>query len=611
MKKQKSPFEGGGFRGMQMTQTNLWKRTHLCGHVSKKDIGKHVVVMGWARKLRDHGGVLFIDLADREGIVQIVCNPEVNAETHKTASSIRNEWVIAVTGEVKSRTSDTINPSISTGEIEIFAEKIKIFSKSKTLPFEIADDIDTAEDIRLKYRYLDLRRPSMSKNLVLRHKVYKATRDYLSKEGFIEIETPILTKSTPEGARDYLVPSRINPGKFFALPQSPQVFKQILMVAGIDKYFQIAKCFRDEDLRAGRQPEFTQIDIEMSFVDEEDVYKLTEGLMFRIFSETLNIEIKTPFKKLTYKDSIDTYGTDKPDTRFGLEFVDLGDVFKNTSFNVFKKVIENGGQIKAINIKDGAKISLKEIENLTSIACSGGAKGMAWIRVAKDGMKSPIIKFLKEEEINQLLKKMRVEVEDLLVFVGDTPEIVANSLKDVRNYLGEKMDLIDKNKFEFVWVTDYPLLKWNEEEERFQSEPHPFTAPREEDIPLFNTAPEKIMSRSYDLVLNGVEICSGSIRIHSKEIQEKVFKLLGIDKGEAKKRFGHLLEAFDYGVPPHGGIAPGLDRLIMLMTGSKSLRDVIAFPKTQKAISLMDGSPSKVNENQLKELHLKLLKDKG
>jgi len=591
-----------------MTQTNLWKRTHLCGRVSKKDVGQRVVVMGWARTLRDHGGVIFIDIADREGIVQVVCNPEVNAETHKTASSIRNEWVIAVSGKVKNRTSDTINLSIPTGEIEIFAEKIEIFSQSKALPFEIADDIDTAEDIRLKYRYLDLRRPNMLKNLVIRHKACKATRDYLSKEGFIEIETPILTKSTPEGARDYLVPSRIHPGKFFALPQSPQVFKQILMIAGVDKYFQIAKCFRDEDLRADRQPEFTQIDIEMSFVDEENIYKLTEGLISRIFSEVLNIKIKTPFKRFTYKDAMDTYGTDKPDTRFGLEFVDLGDVFKDTSFNVFKKVIENGGQIKGINIKNGAQISLKEIENLTSIACAGGAKGMAWIRVTEDGMKSPIIKFFKEEEINLLSKKMHIEAGDLLVFVGDTPDTVANSLKDVRNYVGKKMGLIDENKFEFVWVTDYPLLKWNEEDRRFQSEHHPFTAPREEDIPLFDTAPEKIMSRSYDLVLNGVEICSGSIRIHSREIQEKVFKLLGIDKGEAKKRFGHLLEAFDYGVPPHGGIAPGLDRLIMLMTGSKSIREVIAFPKTQKAASLMDGSPSKVDEKQLKELHLDLLK---
>ena len=592
---------------MLMPQTNQWKRTHYCGHVSKKDVGQQVVVMGWARKLRDHGGVLFIDIADREGIVQVVCNSEINAETHKTASSIRNEWVIAVSGEVKNRTSDTINLSIPTGEIEIFAEEIKIFSKSEALPFEIADNIDTAEDIRLKYRYLDLRRPSMLKNLIVRHKVCKATRGYLSKEGFIEIETPILTKSTPEGARDYLVPSRVSPGKFFALPQSPQVFKQILMVAGIDKYFQIAKCFRDEDLRADRQPEFTQIDIEMSFVDEEDVYKLTEGLVSRIFSEVLDMKTKTPFKRFTYKNAMDMYGTDKPDIRFGLEFVDLGDVFKNTSFNVFKKVIKNDGQIKAINIKNATQISLKEIENLTSIACAGGAKGMAWIRVGKDGMKSPIIKFFREEEIALLSKKMRMEVGDLLIFVGDTPEVVANSLKDVRNYLGKKMGLVDKNKFEFVWVTDYPLLKWNEEEDRFQSEHHPFTAPREEDIPLLDTAPEKIMSRSYDLVLNGVEICSGSIRIHSKEIQEKVFKLLKIDRGQAEKRFGHLLEAFDYGVPPHGGIAPGLDRLIMLMTGSKSIRDVIAFPKTQKTISLMDGSPSEVAEKQLKELHIKTL----
>ena len=579
----------------------------MCGHVSKKDVGQRVVVMGWARKLRDHGGVLFIDLADREGIVQIICNPDVNAETHKTASSIRNEWVIAVSGEVKNRTSDTINLGIPTGEIEIFAEEIKVFSKSKALPFEIADNIDTAEDIRLKYRYLDLRRPSMLKNLIIRHEVYKATRDYLSKEKFIEIETPILTKSTPEGARDYLVPSRVHPGNFFALPQSPQVFKQILMVSGVDKYFQIAKCFRDEDLRADRQPEFTQIDIEMSFVDEEDIYKLTEGLVSRIFSKVLDIKTKTPFKRFTYKDAMDIYGTDKPDIRFGLEFINLGDVFKNTSFNVFKKVLESGGQIKAINIKNGAQFSLKEMENLTSIAATGGAKGMAWIKVSAEGMKSPIIKFFKEDEINLLVKKMHAETGDLLVFVGDTPEIVANSLKEARNYLGKKMGLMDENKFKFVWVTDYPLLKWNKEEERYQSEHHPFTAPREEDIPLFDTAPEKIMSRSYDLVLNGIEICSGSIRIHSREIQEKVFELLGIDREEAKKRFGHLLEAFDYGVPPHGGIAPGLDRLIMLMTGSKSLRDVIAFPKTQKATSLMDGSPSKVAENQLKELHIKMI----
>ena len=584
------------------------KRTHYCGHVGKKDVGRKVVVMGWARKLRDHGGVLFIDLADREGIVQIVCNSEVNRETHKIASNIRNEWVIAVSGEVKNRTSNTINLGISTGEIEIFAEEIRIFSKSEALPFEIADNIDTAEDVRLKYRYLDLRRPDMFKNLVIRHKVYQSTRDYLSNQGFIEIETPILTKSTPEGARDYLVPSRVHPGNFFALPQSPQVFKQILMIAGVDKYFQIAKCFRDEDLRADRQPEFTQIDIEMSFVDEEDVYKLTEGLVSRIFSEVLDKKIKTPFERLTYKDSMDMYGTDKPDIRFGLKFVDLEDVFKNTSFNVFKKVIKNDGQIKAINIKKGAQLSLREIENLTSIATTGGAKGMAWIRVGEDGMKSPIIKFFKGEEINLLSKKMCAEVGDLLVFVGDAPDIVANSLKEVRNYLGKKMGLIDENEFKFVWVTDYPLLKWNEEEERFQSEHHPFTAPREEDIPLFDTDPGKIMSRSYDLVLNGIEICSGSIRIHSRETQEKVFELLGIDREEAKKRFGHLLKAFDYGVPPHGGIAPGLDRLIMLMTGSKSLRDVIAFPKTQKATSLMDGSPSEVAENQLKELHIKPLR---
>lgn len=580
------------------------KRTHNCGQLTVKDIEKKVVLNGWVATRRDHGGLVFLDLRDREGITQVVFNPEENEELHQRAQDLRNEFVIAISGQVRRRPPGTENPKLSTGEVEIVAHDIKILNAAQTPPFEILDNTNVAEELRLQYRYLDLRRPGMYKNFLLRHKVCKIIRDYLDGRGFLEVETPILTKSTPEGARDYLVPSRLNPGKFYALPQSPQLFKQLLMVSGFDKYYQIAKCFRDEDLRAERQPEFTQLDLEMSFVEEIDIYSLIEALVKDIFSKTLKIELEIPFKRLSYQEAMDTFGTDKPDVRFGLELIDLTSEFSNTKFEVFSQVIKKDGLIKAIKVKGGASFSRSRIEELTKIAQENQAKGLAYFKIFKNEIQSPLSKFLSKEELDNLLNKTQSQENDLLLLVADKFPIPQQVLGLLRLILAKEKKLIKDNSFNFLWITDFPLFKYNQEEKRWESEHHPFTSPQEEDLKNLETNPEKVKARAYDLIVNGLEIGGGSIRIHQQILQEKIFKLIGLDKKEAQERFGFLLEAFKYGAPPHGGIALGLDRLIALLSNCDSIREVIAFPKTQKAYCPLTDAPSHVSKKQLKELGL-------
>ncbi|MFZ5626539.1 MAG: aspartate--tRNA ligase [Bacillota bacterium] len=583
-----------------------WKRTMMCGSLRAADAGKEIILMGWVQRRRDHGGLIFVDLRDREGITQVVFSPEVDQEAFAKAEVIRNEYVIAVKGEVRLRPEGTVNPNLATGEVEVYAREVKVLNGAKTPPFYIQDNIDVDENLRLRYRYLDLRRPEMQRALGLRHRLVKTIRDYLDARGFWEIETPMLTKSTPEGARDYLVPSRVNPGKFFALPQSPQIFKQILMVAGMDKYFQIVRCFRDEDLRSDRQPEFTQLDLEMSFVEREDVLTLMEEMIAEIVRTTLGREIPTPFPRLTYAEAMARYGSDKPDTRFGMELVDLTDIAAGCEFKVFRAAADNGGVVKAINAKGCAHFSRKELDELTQYVAIYGAKGLAYIQMTPEGPKSPIAKFFKEEELQAILERLGAETGDLLLFGADTPRIVADSLGHLRVHLAEKLGLIDPEAMNFLWVVDFPLLEWDEEEKRYVAMHHPFTSPMDEDLELMDTDPGRVRAKAYDMVLNGVEIGGGSIRIHRRDVQEKMFRLLGLSQEEAVEKFGFMLEAFEYGTPPHGGIAFGIDRLVMLLAGRDTIRDVIAFPKTQSASCLMTGAPSEVSAKQLKELHIKL-----
>ncbi len=582
-----------------------FKRTHYCGSISTGDIGRDVFLTGWVNSRRDHGGLIFIDLRDRDGIVQVVFNPEVDEELHRMAHDLRSEYVVGVKGRVSKRPEGTENPSLPTGDVEVVAEALVIFNESKVLPFQL-DEEGISEALRLRYRYLELRKPPFQKNLMIRHRVTKAIREHLNSEGFVEIETPFLTKSTPEGARDYLVPSRLNPGHFYALPQSPQLFKQILMVAGFDRYYQIARCFRDEDLRADRQPEFTQVDMEMSFVDVEDIQRIVEGMLFKVFRDVLDTELDLPFPSLTYEEAVGRYGLDTPDTRFGLEIEDVTQLASKTEFRVFRDVAEAGGIIKGINAKGCASFSRKDMDELTEFVSIYGAKGLAWIKVVEGGWQSPIAKFFDEGARKEIDTIMKGEPGDLYLFVADKPKVVNPSLGHLRIKLANRLGMIPEGVFSFVWVRDFPLLEYDDNEKRYVSLHHPFTSPADEDIDRLDKDPLSVKAKAYDIVLNGTEIGGGSLRIYKKDVQKRVFDVLGIGEREAEEKFGFLLNALEYGAPPHGGIALGLDRLIAIICGVPSIRDVIAFPKTQKAVCLMTGAPSGVDERQLKELHLKV-----
>jgi len=585
------------------------KRTHMATDIGLGMVGERVTIYGWVDSRRDHGGLIFIDLRDRSGIIQAVFNPELDEESFHLAESVRGEYVVAVQGEVRERPKETENPKLKTGKIEIYADKMELLNTAKTPPFYIENGIEVDELLRLRYRYLDLRRPEMRDNLMLRHRVVKAIRDYLDEQGFLEIETPILGRSTPEGARDYLVPSRLHPGEFFALPQSPQQYKQMLMVAGMEKYFQIARCFRDEDLRADRQPEFTQLDLEMSFVSEDDIITLVEGMIPRLFKEGCDLDVPVPFPSITYQEAMLKYGTDQPDLRFGWEIVDITDIVKDVEFQVFSGAIAAGGVVRVLNAKTCGSFTRREIDDLGRIAVEFGAKGLAWINVTQTELKSPISKFLTEAKMQQILAAAGAEPGDLLLFGADQSEIVARVLGVLRLNLGKRMNLAAPHSLAFTWVRDFPLLEYDAEEQRYVAVHHMFTSPQEEDVPLLAQDPGRVRARAYDLVLNGTELGGGSIRIHRRELQEKLFALVGMEKEEATEKFGYMLEAFEYGAPPHGGIAFGIDRLIMLMAGRESIRDVIAFPKTQSAACPMTEAPSEVSPRQLRELSLKL-KDK-
>ena len=578
-----------------------------CGRVTEKDCGKELTLAGWVNTRRDHGGLIFIDLRDRSGIVQVVMSPQYGEDAFHKAEDVRSEYVLAIRGIVRERSPETVNPKMQTGKIEVVVSEMRVLNKAKTPPFYVEDGIDVDETVRLKHRYIDLRRPEMQRNLIMRHKIVHEMRQFLDAHDFLEVETPILTKSTPEGARDYLVPSRVNPGKFYALPQSPQLFKQLLMVSGLERYFQIARCFRDEDLRADRQPEFTQLDIELSFEDQDFILDLMEHMMQRIFKNVLNVDIQIPFKRITWDDAMNLYGSDKPDLRFDMHFYDISDLLRDTGFKVFRNVLDNGGIVKAITVKGDAAIPRRELDGLVDYVGNYGAKGLAWIGLNKDGsLKCQITKFLGEDKIREIGKFCEAENGDLILIIADKPKVVAQALGELRLEMARRMNLIDENEFCFRWVTDFPMFEYSEEDKRWVAEHHPFTAPRDEDVQYLLTDPSKVYAKAYDMVLNGVEAGGGSLRIYQEELQEKVFKAIGITHEEAQEKFGFLLDAFRYGAPPHAGIALGLDRLVMLMLRLGSIRDVIAFPKTQSAIDQMPQAPSDVVDMQLKELHIRV-----
>ena len=582
------------------------KRSCYCGKVDESFIGKEIVVSGWVHSRRDHGGVIFIDLRDREGLVQIVFQPE-KKEIFAQAEHLRSEYVLSVKGLVRNRPEGTVNPNMFTGKVEIVVNELEIINTSPVLPLEVDDYKETSEEIRLKYRYLDLRRPSFQKNFILRHKISQTIREYLNKEGFLEIETPFLTKSTPEGARDFLVPARLAHGCFYALPQSPQIFKQILMVAGFDKYYQIARCFRDEDLRADRQLEFTQVDMEMSFIDEQDIMTIVEQMLAKIFKDVLGKEIQTPFLRMPYDEAMLRFGSDKPDTRFAMEIKDFTKELANCGFGVFKNVIAKGNVVRGLCITGGAKFSRSEIDGLTKFVGEFGAKGLAWMKITANGAESNIVKFFTKEEIDTIINKLEAKDGDLVVFLADEVDIVAQGLGALRLKMGKQLDLIDKNKFNFLWVVDFPLFAWDKEEKRWVANHHPFTAVKDEDVDkLTQEKAGQAKARAYDVILNGVELGGGSIRIHKSDMQSKVFNLLNITEESAKEKFGFLLDALTYGAPPHGGLAIGFDRLCALLIGEESIREVIAFPKTQKAICPLSNAPSEVAEKQLRELGIKI-----
>lgn len=586
------------------------RRTHTCGELRKQDIGKEVILEGWVAHRRDHGGVIFVDLRDRYGLTQVVFRPDTHPRAHKLADSLRPEHVMRVSGKVEPRLEGQENPKLATGDIEIDGETLEVLNTATPPPFELDQwDTEAGENVRLRYRYLDLRRPRMQRNIIMRHRMWKEIRDFYDENGFLEIETPFLTKSTPEGARDYLVPCRNEPGHFYALPQSPQLFKQILMISGFDKYFQIVRCFRDEDTRANRQPEFTQLDVEISFATEDDVIANTEQLLQRLFRTLLSRDVEAPLPRMTYDDAMARYGTDKPDLRFGVELVDIGELAAESEFRVFRSVLDAGGRVAGLCAPGAGALSRKEIDDLGRLAAEFGAKGLAWFKVDESGLTSQIAKFFPEALRTKIIEKMGASAGDLLLFVADTPDVVARALGELRLALGRRLNLIDTSDFRLLWVTDYPLLFWNEEEKRYDSPHHPFTSPRPEDEPLLETDPLKVKSRAYDLVLNGEEIAGGSIRIHRADLQQNIFDLLGISREEAEKRFGFFLRALRYGAPPHGGIAWGLERTLMLFLGEPSLREVIPFPKTQRGQCLLTDAPSEVDARQLRELGLGLSED--
>ena len=581
------------------------KRTHRCAELSVADNGKEVVLMGWVQRRRDLGALVFVTLRDRSGIIQVVFNSDTNPQLHEKALQVRSEYVLAVRGILQLRSPEAVNKNMPTGELEVIATELRILSKSETPPFHIEEDSGANEVLRLKHRYLDLRRPDLQRKLILRHKIAKIARDYYDENGFIEIETPVLGRSTPEGARDYLVPSRVHPGKFYALPQSPQLFKQLLMVSGFDRYMQITKCFRDEDLRSDCQPEFTQIDLEMSFVDVDDVININEGFIRELFRKVLDLDIPVPFRRLTFKEAMTRYGSDKPDTRFGMELVDVSDIVRGSGFKVFADAVSNGGSVRAINAKGGGTFSRKEIDALGEIVKTYKAKGLAWIVVEENGIRSPIAKFLTEDETSNLVNRLKAETGDLLLFVADKDEVVFDALGHLRLALGKKLSLIDHNVYDVLWITEFPLLERDEEENRWVARHHPFTSPMDEDIEYLDSDPGRVRAKAYDIVINGYEAGGGSIRIHDQELQQKMFNTIGFTDEQAKECFGFLLEAFRYGTPPHGGLAFGLDRLTMLLAKTDNIKDVIAFPKVQNASDLMTNAPDMVDDRQLEELQIK------